>query len=267
MINKPAALQPAKSRRRTVAAKPAPAAAPLVPGRIAFAGSAKGQKSAHASVYVQSLCWPIVPSAWASLTQAWEIVRSSRAELGAASAPNPSTSWIRACAPQLGAPFRDTTAEESSVAALLTRTPMEIAVAIVDARASDDAKAGFQSAQPQALSNCLATYSKVVRIQKRGPCALVVSRTQGADIDQQFLKEFAHCRTSLSEAEWLNDMQLRFWNQSIEPLPLELAQVIAAAVLRYRLDERAFNPIFEAVLSKMVHNPFPYRSPAKAKRR
>lgn len=268
MINEQAVLTPSTRRRRATQPKPIPAPAPHLPERIAFAGCANAQKDAQASVHVQVLCWPIVPNAWSSLTQAWEIVRAGRGEATAGlAALNLPASWIRGCAPQLGAPFRDTPAEESSVAALLTRTPIEIAIAIVDSREAQGTAGVVERAQPQALSSCLATYSKVVRAQKRAPCALLISRTQGTDVDERFLKEFAHCRTVMTESEWLNELHLRFWNQAVEPLPLELAQVVAAAVLRHQLDDRGFNPIFEAVLTKLVHNPFPYKSPTKGKRR
>lgn len=247
------------SRRRTTVAPAAVVPVKLDPVRIAFMGSAQQTGDAPNPVYVQAWCWPIVPTAWAVLTQSWDAVRAGRGEYKSTptTAALPAT-WIRACAPQLGAPFRDTTAEESSVAALVTRAPIEIAVTVVDTRKRPETAGARGHVQSDALSSCLGHYSKAMRARKRTPCTMLLSRSQGAVTDEQLQKEFAQARSMLSEADALDAMNLHVWSQPAEPLPLELANVIAAAVLRHQLEPSGFNPVFEAVLGKLVHNAFPF---------
>jgi hypothetical protein len=259
MTVKPVAGAVRASRRRP-AAVPAPATPPkLDPARIAFMGSAQQLGNEHNPVYVQAWCWPIVPTAWAVLTQSWEAVRVGRGEYK--STPTTAAlppSWIRACAPQLGAPFRDSTAEESSVAALVTRAPIEISVSVIDTRKRAEPSGTRAHVEADALSSCLGHYSKAMRARKRAPCAMLFSRSQGAATDEQLQKEFAQSRAMLSEADALDAMNLLVWQQPREPLPLELANVIAAAVLRHQLEPGGFNPVFEAILGKLVHNAFPF---------
>lgn len=234
------------------------AALPLDPARIAFSGSAQLDEPAPATVHVQVLCWPIMATAWASLTQTWTATRVERGDrkpvTGAAAAV---TSWIRACAPQLGAPFRDSTAEDSSIAALVTRTPIEIAVVVQDSRKRRNPITTREHPQLEALSGCLSQYSDAARARRRLPCAMLLSRSRGTIIDRQCLKELEQARSMNAETGSLAQMQLHFWGQPKEPLPLELANVIAAAILRHQLDPAGFNPVFEAVLGKLAHPAFP----------
>ncbi|HWT16339.1 MAG TPA: hypothetical protein VN581_11190 [Patescibacteria group bacterium] len=256
----------ARTRRKTqiAAANPPIAALPLDPARIAFTGSAQLDEPAPATVYVQVLCWPIMATAWGSLTQTWRTTRVERGDRKPPTAAAASvTSWIRACAPQLGAPFRDSTAEDSSIAALLTRTPIEIAVVIQDSRKRRDPAGTREHPQLEALSGCLSHYSDAARARRRNPCAMLLSRARGPAIDRQCLKELEHAKSMNSETGSLAQMQLHFWDQPKEPLPLELANVIAAAVLKHLLDRDGFNPVFEAVLGKLVHPAFPYAMRAK----
>ena len=264
MTAKPVASAVRASRRR-----PAVAAAPekLDPARIAFMGSAHPSDQDADRDYVQVWCWPIVTTAWAALTQSWDAVRAGRGEYR----PTPSTaalpaSWIRACAPQLGAPFRDSTAEESSVAALLTRAPIEISVAVVDARKRAQAAGSRLKPQTDALSSCFGHYGRAVRAHKRTPCTVLLTRSQGEAIDTQLQREFVQARAMLPDAGALETMNLHVWRQAVEPLPLELANVIAAAVLRHHLAPNGFNPVFEAALGKLVHNAFPFAHPKARKR-
>lgn len=269
MIPKPKTAARATRRSPSVATPTRPAPPPA-PDRIAFIGTAQTVAKGGEPVFVQVLCWPIVPVAWASLSQSFEAVRLGRSEpaaIAAASALPPS--WVRACAPQIGEPFRDTQAEESSVAALVLRTHIQISVAIVDARQTHATAASvIGGAQLQALSTCLNFYDKSLRVQKRRACEWLIVRGQDADGERRSQEEFALCRSRLSQAEVFRDMQLRFWKQGVvEPLPLELAQVIAASVLRRQMDEDAANPVFDAIATKLVHDPFPYKKIRKQSRR
>ena len=242
---------------------------PLAPDRIAFLGSACASTDKGEPLFVQSLCWPMVPTAWVALTHAWRTLSDGRGERSAySSTTSIPASWVTECAPQLSRPFRGTTAAESSVAALLTRTPIRIAVTILDARETQHAATGTRVVQRQALSGCLEVYDQTLRVPPgRRACAVLVARAQEVDAAQCAEEEFARCRTRMPEATWLSGLQLRIWNESIEPLPLELAHLVAESVVRHQLHEGITNPIFDAMLTKMAHNPFQFKRTAKSKRR
>lgn len=250
------------------AARPLAAQMPLATSRVAFLGAAHATTDTGESIYVQSMCWAVVPSAWSTLTHAWQAVRAMRDEPKAYSALAAAPpSWVSACAPQLAAPFRDTsTAEESSVAALLMRTPTQIAITIVDARENRETDAAGTSQRP-ALADGLAIYDDFIRMPGRRACAMLVSRAQSAEIDRQYREELARCRTRMPQADWLRNLQLREWEEPVEPLPLELAHVVAASVVRHRLHENVHNPVFDVVLTKLAHTPFQLKRSTRLKRR
>ena len=255
------AVAPLPRRSRTSA----PATEPLAPGRVAFLGSAYASTDGGEAIFVQSLCWPIVPTAWTALTEAWQVVRERRGEPSSNAA---TPSWLGNCAPQLGAPFRDTTAEESSVAALVVRTPMQIAITIGDAHGKPrNGTATGEVEQQQGLSHCLVTYAQFLRAPGRHPCSAIVSRSQGEEVDQRCLETFRRSRTHLSSADPLRDLQLRFWKEPVEPLPLELAHAAAASVVRHRSTEDIPNPVFDAVFTKLANTPFQLQRSVRLKRR
>ena len=216
-----------------------------LPGGDAFLGSAIGSIDGSA-FFVQVLCWPSVPAAWLSLTQAWESVGGWRSGEEATAKPN-SASWIADCAPQLGSPFRGAAAEESTVAAILTRTAMSVAVSALDSEQDTGAN------QRQGLFQCLSRYDKYVNVPGRHPCSVLVSRTGAGPIDQECVDAFTHCRERLPGAGWLQRMELRSWHEPVEPLALEAAHVIATSVARYRADKEAENPIVDALRAKLAH--------------
>ncbi|MEG3788893.1 hypothetical protein V1318_02040 [Lysobacter sp. CCNWLW3] len=247
-----------RSRRTAKAEKPQVS-------RIAFLGSAQLSTEAGETVLVQSLCWPALPTAWIDLTHALHALWAGRGN------PSPhvpgvdrAPSWVRSCAPQLAAPFAGTAAaEETSIATLLARTPMRAAIAVFDSR---DRKS-TQGMSQQALSQCLSAYDRFLQTPLQQPCTLLVSRGQTEAVDKQCLEELGRCRTLMPEAPWLRDLQLQFWNETPEPLPLELAQIVAAAAARHALAEDTGNDsIFEAILTKLTHNPIQRRRSAHKRR-
>jgi len=251
-MQNPASVSAIARARRTVS-RPAPSATPPL-DRIAFLGTAQGAKVSGESIQVQSLCWPMVPTAWSDLTHAWQRLRELRSESPYASTPDSRSSWVAASAPQLATPFRGTTAEESSVAALLTRTPIRIAISLITTRRSGEPAAPSGSWQ-QALSACLAIYHEFVRWPARRPCTLFVCRHDEEVTDRQLSNAFHQCRARTPEATWLASAQARVWSESIEPLALELAHLVAASVLRHQLEPSEPNAIFDTVLTKLAPDP------------
>ena len=71
---------------------------------------------------------------------------------------------------------------------------------------------------------------------------------------EKLCREELASRRSLAEAEWLREFELHAWKEPVEPLPLELACVIAAAVVRDSAQGDASHPILDAAMTKLVHD-------------
>lgn len=244
------------SARATVRATPPPrgraARAPTTVDRIAFLGSAHAS-GPHGTLYAQAMCWPAVPNAWPALVQAWQAVHVLRDEVRGASATITPGSWIRACAPQLSAPFRDTTAEDSSIAALILRAPIHVAVSVV--AFEENAPAPDALVERQAFARNLSAYGEFLRGPGRSACATLVCRTGSAGVEKLCREELASHRSLAGVgAEWLREFELHAWKEPVEPLPLELACVIAAAVVRDSAQGDASHPILDAAMTKLVHD-------------
>lgn len=223
--------------------------------RIAFLGSAEAIDPSGARLYAQAMCWPAIPAAWPALASAWHAVQAVRDEVRRAALTTPPISWIGACAPQLGKPFRDTTAEDSSLAALIVRAPIHVAVTLVASEASDTCAAIPVAVQRRAFARNLTHYGDHLRASGRRACAILVARPMAMAIEAQFQQELAS-PPRMAEATWLREFELRTWEEPAEPLPLELASVIAACVIRERLHREVANPIFDAASTKRVHGSF-----------
>ena len=162
-------------------------------GNNAFMGSAT-LSVAQTHLVVHALCWPTVPTAWRSLAQAWDSVGGWRDETdapGKSGAP----SWIAECAAQLGSPFRGTTAEESTIAAILTRTPMSVAISVLDGADT------HKSIQRQGFLSCLSSYDTYVKVPGRRACTILVARDDNGATGQGYVDAFAHTRQRLPTAE------------------------------------------------------------------
>ena len=228
-------------------------------GSQAFVGSAILQ-AADGRVHVYALCWPIVSTGWRSLAQAWDPVRDWRLSLDSNTKHAPS--WVAECAPQLGMPFRGSSAEESSIAAILMRTPMSVAVSVLD---GDGAQATTASNQRQGLVECLSIYDQYLRVPGRQACSVLVVRGHDGGHDQGYTDAFARSRRSL-DVKWLQDMELHVLNAPREPLPLEVAHVVATSIARYRVDEDMDNPIVDTIRAKLSHRPMLLDRPLKKRR-
>lgn len=252
---------------RSVAPKPSAANRDNSSGRYAFLGSTV-LVDRKTVVHATALCWPSVASAWQALTHAWNAIRAERIARDSSSAS--PASWIRNCAPQLGMPFQGSvsTAEESSVAAIVARTPMYVAIDIVEANASIRKDADIEAIQESGLSNCVAAYDRHLRaLSGRQPCHLFIARGQEEATNQQSREAFSRCQRRFSDSAWLQNAELQFWADAAEPLPLEIAQVLAAAISRHSFDPDLPSPIVEALRNKLAQ-PYPlFSRPEKKKRR
>lgn len=229
-------------------------------GSNAFVGSAIlpiGDRTVH----VFALCWPIVSTGWQSLARTWESIGEWRHSLDSNAKPHPP-SWIAECARQLGVPFHGSTAEESSIAAIFIRTPMSIAISVLD---GDCTAATTKANQRQGLAECLSIYDQYVRVPGRQACTVLMGRGHLGAVDQEFTLAFARSQRLL-DARWLQTMESRNCTDPVEPLPLEVAHVIAASIARYRVDPDIDNPIVDAIRVKLSHRPALLDRPPKKRR-
>lgn len=232
------------------------APAPPALGRVAFAASVQARDQTGKRVHVQALCWPTVAAAWPMLTQAWEAVSASRSIRGVEPVTNAATSWLRECAPLLASPFLNTSAEESSLAALLSRTPLQAAVAIVE-ESETRTDTSPANGRLHALGLCLSAHGDFLRLPGRHACdALVMARADN-DAEATEVDAMLRARARQSERDWTHGLRWQFWDETPEPLPLELARLIAGCVLQQRIHEASVNPVFNAVLPKLMRSPFP----------
>lgn len=235
---------------------------PLAWNRSAATAVAVGRDAQGAAVYVQALCWPIVPNAWALLQEAWAIVRSGRQSVAkeALTAPlAPTASWIGESAPQLSSPFRGSQAEESSVAALVARTPIQIGLGVCTS--GQDPEAALR----QTWSECLGAYGEYLRIPGRSPCTAVV--TQGSDGDRQSVDALLRTRVRMSDQIWLQELRLQFAREDEVPLPLEMAAVVARSVSEHLVGGPTSRAVLDVSVAKLTRVPDSLKRPLKSGKR
>ncbi|WP_133822018.1 hypothetical protein [Tahibacter aquaticus] len=156
-------------------------------------------------------------------------------------------------------------AEESSIAAILGRTPLQAAVAIAE-EPETQTGTGTANGRLHALGLCLSAHGEFLRLPGRQACdALVMARAQ-SDAEATEVDAMLRARARQSERDWTHNLRWQFWDETPEPLPLELARLIAGCVLQQRIHEGNVNPVFSAVLPKLMRSPFPV-SAGRFKRR
>lgn len=228
---------------------------PVDPDRIAFSASAQCEKGDGETIGVMVLCWPTVPQAWIGIGHS---LRAMLAERGRTlpGAPLPErASWLRDCAPQLAAPFQRTAlAEEASVASLLSRTAMRVAIEVAGMGPHRAATARFHR---DLLEGCLTTFDREVRSAPQRSCVLVVSAPQAEPIQVEYRCALDTACDRLPGSELLRTLQLKFWPGGTQPLPLELAKVAATSVLRHLQSGGEVDWVFDAVKAKFANDPFP----------
>jgi hypothetical protein len=215
---------------------------------IAFFGS--NADAAADEPQAQILCWPTTPAAWHTLTHVWRALRSPDVKRS----PLVAASWVSQYAPQVCSVYNDLAALETSVASLITRASMGMAVAVstVERRAS----------QRELFVDCLLGYQEYLRRQGRATwsAAVMDPGASGPTTEEQF-------KVATHGIPFAKPPTLHFWDGAIEPIPLELARVAAAACARYVANRNAANPIFDAVRSKLAILPIGMTSSLRGRRR
>lgn len=215
---------------------------------IAFFGNNFETPGEDASAQV--LCWPTTPAAWHVLTASWRALRSPDVKRS----PAVTASWVSQYAPQISTVYNDIAALETSVASLITRASMGMAVAV----STSDRRASPR----EMFVDCLLGYQEYLRKQGRATwsAAVMDPSTNGQSIEDQF-------RVATHGIPFAKAPTLHFWEGAIDPIPLEIARVSSAAVARYVSNRSAPNPIFDAVRSKLAILPIGLTTSLRGRRR
>jgi hypothetical protein len=222
----------------------------LRPEQVAFLGEYTATTPTK-QVFVQLLCWPTVSAGWAMLSQASTALRSVRGEAPAFSAAK-GTSWIHHVAPQLSFSLeRDAAAAETTLATLIRRLPLRFAVAIVEHEAGQPT--GSDALRYRSLFTAsLTAYGAYLESANQPACRALMAPSMDQQTGQAQQQIYDELLPHLDNATRLAPLALSFWPDSRMPLPLELAQLTAAAVGRHVQDSTEASPLFETVRTHLV---------------
>ncbi len=222
----------------------------VLPGVEAIAFFGSNFESAAEDACAQVLIWPTTPGAWHALTDTWRVLRSPDVKRS----PAVTASWVSQAAPQISTLYNDVAALETSVASMITRASMGMAVAVstLDRRASPR----------EMFIDCLLGYQEYLRRQGRATwsAAVIDPTADNKSVSEQF-------RVATHGIPFAKPPSLNFWDDPTAPIPLEIARVASAAVARYVSNRAAPNPIFEAVRSKLAILPIGLTSSLRGRRR
>ncbi|WP_148649880.1 hypothetical protein [Lysobacter antibioticus] len=136
----------------------------------------------------------------------------------------------------------------------LVLTPMRVAISVTGVEQHRVAVAKFHGSR---LEGCLATFDRETRPASQRDFARAISSSQANSIQVEYRDALKLARGRLPESILLRDLQLDFWPAGTEPLPLELAKVVATSVLRHFQSGGDVDSVFDAAKAKLANDPFP----------
>ena len=233
--------------------------AALKPAEIAFLGEFESETAARPvdekSLFIQVLCWSRTANGWFALNESWDSMKAYRDGttpfVRPAKSPPPPPSWVLAVAPKLGAPFRDNPAEESTLAAWISRAQISFSIAIIEKSKADSEGTYYRAA----LLESLGSYQAFLESPAYEPSRLIMTAEHSQLRHTRLVEAFKEARVRLQAETIFEAMQLQPCNLGKYPLPLELANLASAAVLRYLKSPSVSNPIYDAIRLKMAHVP------------
>lgn len=239
---------PAASNRSFVAARASLAG--LRPEQMAFLGEYAGIAQSR-PVFVQVLCWPTVPAAWGTLAQSYAGLQNQRTGMATLPAPK-GASWIHQVAPQLSRPLeRDAAAAESTLATLIRRLPIRFAAAMVEVDPTLAPTSEVLRCR-DLFSQSLGAYSAHLRSANQAACRVVIAPKQATSIGDTKRQVYDEVLPHLDDAARLEGMAWIEWPGNDVPLPLEMAQLAAAAIGRHVHDPTVNSPLFDTVRGHFV---------------
>lgn len=220
----------------------------LRPEQVAFLGE-YADTSAGKSVFVRILCWPTIPAAWSMLAQSIDSLNKLRGELPG-SRIAPGASWLQGVAPQLSTPLeRESGAAETTLATLIRRLPVRFAVAVVE-HATGQTSGSDAIRHRSLFSGCLSAYGAFLKSSNQSACRVMIAPGPAPDDVQR--QVYDELRPHLDNTDRLGALELAFWPEATLPLPLEVAQLAAAAVGRHLQHPKQANPLFETVRAHLA---------------
>lgn len=231
----------------------------LKPAEVAFLGEYESEAETRSvdekSLFVQVLCWSRTAQGWSALNESWDAMRAYRDETtlfarSGKTAPVPP-SWVYEVTPKLGGPFRENPAEESTLAAWISRAQISFAIAIVDKSCKDSEGAFYRAA----LLESLGSYQAFLESPAYAPCRLIMAAEHPQQRQSRLVEAFRDARLRLQNQTLFETMQLQSCSAGKFPLPLELANLSSAAIVRYLNSPSASNPIYDAIRLKLASVP------------
>lgn len=218
----------------------------LAPEHVAFLGECVANH-----VYVQMLCWPETPTAWTMLTEAATMLRGVR-NGSSISPPVVSPSWVQRVAPQLCEPLeRELGVAESTLATLIGRLPVRFAMAVVEHEPGE--RQGSDGARYRSLfSGCLTAYGTYLKASDQHSVRIMIAPSQGDAKNNLRLAVYGDLLRHLDRTEPRDALELAFWPEGTPSLPMEIAQLAAAAVSRHLQEPTLVNPLFETVRAHLA---------------
>lgn len=186
---------------------------------------------------VALLTWPLVVGTWSGLSRNWRALQGDRQFL----VPQPIVNtWMSEAAGGLCKPFQDACTAESTIGAVLGRLPIGVAVGV-----AKDAS--------EALAHCLDAYAAALLPEKRAPMRVLIT-DQGPLLDQ-WQTASKHSWRLGTLGNWQNEVTLRVWQDGPAPLALELSRLMTQAIARKQEAPTKWNPIYDAMESKVRSMP------------
>jgi hypothetical protein len=247
--------------------------AELLPEQLAFLGecesSASGRPSSDGRYLVHALCWSRTSKGWAALAQSWASMKAYRDDYSPtfkhAKGHPVASSWVAAAVPSLGTIFHDTPAEESTLAAWISRAQVSIALSVINSQSPASSSAPLP--YPAAILECMSGYLEFLKMPGYTPIRAVLAAAGSPDRAKALVTAFNQARDRLRPSMSLDPIKVEIGEPGEDPLPLAMTNLISAAVLRYLNEPTAGNPIFHAVRPKLIRVPAEIASPRNSRLR
>lgn len=222
----------------------------LRPEHVAFLGEYAAATD-DKQLFVQILCWPTVSSTWSTLAETIAGLQAMRGDNGSAPAAR-GKSWLHDAAPRLCQPIdRELNAVESTLATFIRRLPLRFAVAVVEQAAGQQA-ASDTSRSRSLFTGCLTAYGAYLKSSRQSACRVVIASAGESGDNDARRGSYDEVLMHVDGADQIGALELAFWNDPSEPLPMEVARLAAAAVGRHLEHPAQNNPLFETVRAHLA---------------
>lgn len=218
----------------------------LAPEYMAFMGECVAN-----NVYVQMLCWSETSNAWSMLGDAAAAMCTVRDDFSK-SRHDMNSSWVQRAAPQLSQSLaQEWQTAERNLAILVGRLPLRFAMAVVEHEPGE--RQGSDGARYRSLfSGCLTAYDTYLKASGQHSVRIMVAPSQGDAKNDLRLAVYGDLLRRLDRSERRDALELTFWPKGTPSLPMEVAQLAAAAVSRHLQEPTQANPLFETVRAHLA---------------